>query len=168
MWRGGGVDHDFMRDGNNLMCCEDETTLENCAIKTVGDAGPDEEESTLAYGATDTVGESLSAGNDFDDVKNEAEEGLQSMADGEMVHQNIMAVIAGLGMSVNKMEGDGNCLFRSLSDQIFKDGGKKHMTVRDDVCNYLAQTLKLFRDFFLDLNTDNNDSEIYEYIEKMS
>ncbi len=30
---GGRDDHDFMRDGNNLMCWEDETTL---AIETVG------------------------------------------------------------------------------------------------------------------------------------
>ena len=59
-----------------------------------------------------TFGESLSAGNDFDDVKYGAEEGLQSMADGEMEHQNVMAVIACLGMSVNKMEGDGNCLLQ--------------------------------------------------------
>ena len=89
---GGRDDHDLMRDGNS----EDETTFKNCAIRTVGDAGPDEEESTLAYGATDTVGKSLSAGNDFDDEKNEAEGGLQSNANGEMEHQNIMSVIAGL------------------------------------------------------------------------
>jgi hypothetical protein len=152
-----------MRDGNG----EDETMFENCAIGTVGDAVPDEEESTLANVATDTVGKSLSAGDDFDDEKNEAEGGLQSKANGEMEHQNIMSVIAGLGMFVNKMDGDGNCLFRSLSDQIYKDGGFNHMTVRHEVCNHLAKNINFFRDFFFDLNTDNNDSEIYEYIGKM-
>jgi len=44
--------------------------------------------------------------------------------------QNIMAVIKAEGMFVKKMQGDGNCLFRSLSDQIYNDSGTNHKLVR--------------------------------------
>jgi len=75
--------------------------------------------------------------------------------------QNIMAVIKAEGMFVNQMLGDGNCLFRSLSDQIYNDGGENHKLVRNNVCNQLSKNTESIRDFFTD------DINISEYIEKM-
>jgi hypothetical protein len=64
-------------------------------------------------------------------------------------------------MSVEKMLGDGNCLFRSLSDQFFKDVGKKHKLVRSEVCKYLSEHIEWLRGFLAD------DIDINEYINKM-
>ena len=35
------------------------------------------------------------------------------------------------------MSADGNCLFRSLSDQLYYDYGNRHDEVRSEVCDYL-------------------------------
>ena len=70
-----------------------------------------------------------------------------------------MAVIKAEGMSVEKILGDGNCLFRSLSDQLFKDVGKKHKLVRSEVCNYLSEHIEWLRGFLavdIDINEYNN------------
>ena len=64
-------------------------------------------------------------------------------------------------MSVEKMLGDGNCLFRSLSDQFFKDVGKKHKLVRSEVCKYLSEHIEWLRGFLAD------DIDINEYTNKM-
>jgi hypothetical protein len=72
-----------------------------------------------------------------------------------------MAVIKAEGMSVEKMMGDGNCLFWSLSDQLFKDVGKKHKLVQSEVCNYLSEHIEWLRGFLAD------DIDINEYTNKM-
>jgi hypothetical protein len=76
--------------------------------------------------------------------------------------QNIMAVIKAEGMSVKKMLGDGNCLFRSLSDQIYNDSGANHKLVRKRVCNHLSINTESMREFCTE-----DDVNISEYIEKM-
>ena len=76
--------------------------------------------------------------------------------------QNIKAVIKAEGMSVKKMLGDGNCLFRSLSDQIYNDSGANHKLVRKKVCNQLSINTESIREFFTE-----DDVNISEYIEKM-
>jgi hypothetical protein len=75
--------------------------------------------------------------------------------------KKIMAIIKAEGMFVKKMNGDGNCLFRSLSDQLFKDGGKDHNIVRSVVCDYISMNIDSFSGFFID------DIDINEYINKM-
>ena len=47
--------------------------------------------------------------------------------------------LSGDGYLIKDMEGDGNCLFRSISDQLHDDKGAKHDLVRHDICNYLEQ-----------------------------
>ena len=47
--------------------------------------------------------------------------------------------------SIFEIDADGNCLFRSISDQLFHDHGKKHHTdVRSAVCDYIERTYKSF------------------------
>ena len=42
--------------------------------------------------------------------------------------------------SIVEMDADGNCLFRSLSDQLFHDHGNCHVDVRSAVCDYIQRT----------------------------
>ena len=39
-----------------------------------------------------------------------------------------------------KVKGDGNCLFRALSDQLNYDEGR-HLKVREEICDYGALLL---------------------------
>ena len=61
------------------------------------------------------------------------------------------------GNTIKEMKEDGNCLFRSLSDQLYHDSGAKHDIVRHDVCNHLSENkegVKLFEvKYFLSLTT---------------
>ena len=42
--------------------------------------------------------------------------------------------------SIIEIDADGNCLFRSISDQLFHDHGKKHYSdVRSAVCDYMER-----------------------------
>jgi len=41
--------------------------------------------------------------------------------------------------SIVEMDADGNCLFRSLSDQLFHDYGNCHADVRYAVCDYIER-----------------------------
>ena len=71
------------------------------------------------------------------------------------------------GNTIKEMTGDGSCLFRSLSDQLYHDCGSKHDVVRHDVCNYLSKNKEEFQ-FFLLMDEDDEDVlDIDEYISKM-
>ena len=56
------------------------------------------------------------------------------------------------------MEPDGNCLFRSISDQLFFDHGQRHEDVRHDICDYL-QGHESFFSMFLDLDDEATKGE---------
>ena len=67
------------------------------------------------------------------------------------------------------MAVDGDCLFRSLSDQIYFDNGKRHLKVREEICEYLGEYKELHK--FLPANvsdkaevsrdiSDNPDKEV--------
>jgi len=97
----------------------------------------------------------------IDSLGQEEEENDLSARHIKSSHQKIMAIIQAKGMSVKKMYGDGNCLFRSLSDQLFEDNGKGHNIVRSVVCNYLSDNIDSLREFFPD------EIDIHKYINKM-
>lgn len=67
------------------------------------------------------------------------------------------------------MAADGNCLFRSLSDQLYWDYGSNHEEVRADVCDLLALHKEEFSLFLvLDENEDDEDASDFEsYVTKM-
>lgn len=65
------------------------------------------------------------------------------------------------------MDADGNCLFRSLSDQLTHDYGSNHADVRDKVCNYMAGHKNFFCDFVA-LNDNDEDAPDFEtYVSNM-
>ena len=48
------------------------------------------------------------------------------------------------GLLLGTTEGDGNCLFRALSDQLNGDGGRGHATLRQEAVNFLRANRQLY------------------------
>lgn len=71
------------------------------------------------------------------------------------------------GHLIREMNADGNCLFRSLSDQLYDDRGAKHDIVRSDICSYLSMNREEFMNFLLMEDDDEDVIGIDSYIEKM-
>jgi len=71
--------------------------------------------------------------------------------------------------SVIEMAADGNCLFRSLSDQLYHDYGNTHEEVRTDICDFLAGHEEEFSVFLvLDEEEDDEDAaDFSDYVDKM-
>jgi len=77
------------------------------------------------------------------------------------------------GLEIVEMSPDGNCLFRSLSDQLFGDNGNAHYDVRSAVCNFMEKDKGDFQVFLVfedddDEDQDEEDARDFEhYIENM-
>ena len=77
------------------------------------------------------------------------------------------------GLEIVDMDPDGNCLFRSLSDQLFGDCGNAHFDVRSAVCDFMEKNEGDFRVFLVfededDEDQDEEDARDFEhYIENM-
>ncbi|KAL9187297.1 hypothetical protein ACHAXT_001400 [Thalassiosira profunda] len=71
------------------------------------------------------------------------------------------------GHAIREMNADGNCLFRSLSDQLYDDAGAKHDVVRHDVCNHLSKNKEEYMHFLLMDDDDEDIVDIDEYVAKM-
>lgn len=58
-------------------------------------------------------------------------------------------ILTRLGLYAADIEGDGNCLFRALSDQYYGDGGKggRHQEIRRNVCQYMKDNREHFEPF---------------------
>jgi len=56
-----------------------------------------------------------------------------------------------LGLVLKEVEGDGNCLFRALSDQLH-GGPEKHKTLRREVVSYMRNYREDFEPFHVDEN----------------
>lgn len=68
--------------------------------------------------------------------------------------------IAQNGQTIVEVASDGNCLFRSLSDQLYEDHGAKHEDVRQQICDYLEAHEDDFRVFLVE-GEDATDFESY-------
>ena len=62
--------------------------------------------------------------------------------------------------SINEMAADGNCLFRSLSDQLFGDYGNRHDVIRQNVCSFLEDNEEEFAVFLL---LDEHDEDVADF-----
>ena len=65
-------------------------------------------------------------------------------------------------MSVLEMAADGNCLFRSLSDQLFGDYGQRHDEVRRNVCDFMENHHDEFS-VFLVLDEKESDHDAHDF-----
>ena len=52
-------------------------------------------------------------------------------------HSSEFPQLAAKGLYAFEIKGDGNCMFRALSDQFYGDGGKSHGHVRSTIVDYL-------------------------------
>lgn len=53
-------------------------------------------------------------------------------------------------LEIVKMAPDGNCLFRSISDQLFGDYGNAHLDVRSAVCDFIENKKEEFQVFLVE------------------
>ena len=73
--------------------------------------------------------------------------------------------------TIREMDADGNCMFRSLSDQLYGDYGNKYYTdVREEVVNYLENHEDEFKFFVVD--DDGKEDEDFsasfqDYVSRM-
>ena len=71
------------------------------------------------------------------------------------------------GHLIREMNSDGNCLFRSLSDQLYNDDGDEHGTVREEICDFLQEHKEEFQSFLLMDEDDEDIMNIDDYVEHM-
>lgn len=81
----------------------------------------------------------------------------QMMHDDDAFRKNLMAQGS---FSINEMAADGNCLFRSLSDQLFGDYGNRHDVIRQNVCSFLEDNEEEFAVFLL---LDEHDEDVADF-----
>jgi hypothetical protein len=71
------------------------------------------------------------------------------------------------GFRVAQMELDGNCIYQSVSDQLFRDQGNGHVIVRHQINNHIQRNGENFKHFLL-LNDSNLEiTDLAKYIERM-
>jgi OTU-like cysteine protease len=73
-------------------------------------------------------------------------------------------VLKRLGLYAASIKGDGNCLFRSLSDQYYGDNGQRYAEVRATVVQYMMDHAEFFEMFFGGAGIETWDS----YIKRMA
>jgi len=67
-----------------------------------------------------------------------------------------------LGFIIKDVAGDGNCLFRSIADQL-EDNPNNHKKYRQEICKYLLTNKDMFAPF-----VDDEEHDSYEeYVEEM-
>ena len=75
------------------------------------------------------------------------------------------------GLDIVDMTSDGNCLFRAISDQLYRDYGNSHEEIRSDICDYMEANEDDFGVFLVlddDDAKDEEDAEDFEsYIRGM-
>jgi hypothetical protein len=63
------------------------------------------------------------------------------------------------GMEIIDISPDGNCLFRSISDQLFGDYGNNHADVRSAICDFMEKNKEDFQVFLVFEDEDDDDQQ---------
>ena len=74
--------------------------------------------------------------------------------------QNFALMLDSLGLQVKVMQGDGNCMFRAIADQVF-GSSVGHMDIRLRLVNYMVKEKDIFSLFIED------DEPFKDYIDRM-
>lgn len=61
------------------------------------------------------------------------------------------------------MDADGNCLFRSISDQLYYDYGNNHGEVRSEVCDFMEMHKSDFQHFLVHDEDDDADVDAADF-----
>lgn len=88
----------------------------------------------------------------------------QMMQDDDIFRKTLLAQGS---FSINEMAADGNCLFRSLSDQLFGDYGNRHDVIRQNICSFLQDNEEEFAVFLLLDEHDEDVADFDAYIGRM-
>ena len=83
----------------------------------------------------------------------------EMLHDDDVFRKTLLAQGSG-SFSINEMAADGNCLFRSLSDQLFGDYGNRHDIIRQNVCSFLEDNEEEFAVFLL---LDEHDEDVADF-----
>lgn len=65
------------------------------------------------------------------------------------------------------IEADGNCLFGSLSDQVYYDFGRSHSEIRHDVCDFIEALESEFAGFLVLDDEDEDATDFESYVQSM-
>ncbi|ANB14474.1 hypothetical protein AWJ20_2066 [Sugiyamaella lignohabitans] len=76
---------------------------------------------------------------------------------GDRNNDDEFPVLKRLSLYASSIKGDGNCLFRSFSDQYYGDNGDRHQEVRAEVVNYMKEHSDYFA-LFLEGSGSGNES----------
>jgi len=68
---------------------------------------------------------------------------------------------------VAQMELDGNCFYRSVSDQLFRDRGNGHVLVRHQINNHIRRNGEEFKHCLLLDDSNLELTDLGKYIERM-
>ena len=117
--------------------------------------------SNRKYQTIDDVDERPSSGKGNKNNRSSNRQKNKSNYDSYDDYNKLKKTLEADGLEIIDMDPDGNCLFRSLSDQLFGDYGKSHYIVRSSVCDFMEQNEDDFRLFlvFEDENDDGQDEE---------
>ena len=117
-------------------------------------------------GLVDVIGERSALKNAFvpklnDFVVDASTTGPPASAVVDADHSRLLLRLDFYGVREKIITGDGNCQFRALSDQLFRDGGENHDAVRAAVCDRLVRNPDDYAPYAAPLDFD-------EYVQKMS
>lgn len=65
------------------------------------------------------------------------------------------------------IEADGNCLFGSVSDQLYHDHGNMQEEVRHEVCDYIEAMREEFENFLMLEEDDEDIADFDSYVQAM-
>ena len=63
-------------------------------------------------------------------------------------------------MQITDIEGDGNCMFRAVSDQVYHGNQMYHNIIRQSCMDYIENEKEFFRQFIVG-GEENFDEYIY-------
>ena len=63
--------------------------------------------------------------------------------------KSLVAQLLPLGLALREVPGDGNCLFRAFSDQLYGEDAR-HAEIRSDVVDYMRSNREDFEPFLVD------------------
>lgn len=117
-------------------------------------------------GLVDVIGERSALKNAFvpklnDFVVDASTTGPPASAVVDADHSRLLLRLDFYGVREKIITGDGNCQFRALSDQLFRDEGENHDAVRAAVCDRLVRNPDDYAPYAAPLDFD-------EYVQKMS
>jgi OTU domain-containing protein 3 len=68
-------------------------------------------------------------------------------------------------LTIVDIEADGNCLFRSMSDQLYYDYGANHFEIRQEICDFIEGHKDDFSVFLVldDKDAGENDEDASDF-----